>query len=123
MVGAVCAVAGVLTLALPVPVIVSNFNFFYHQALGEADLSWIRISHTPSCPFRPMDSGFSGDNLSMQKDDAANAPPKGQQEDSSSKSEISKNKPVDIYSSDEEFGELKSRAKEQNKKKKIQFAN
>lgn len=120
MVGAVCAVAGVLTLALPVPVIVSNFNFFYHQALGESDLSWIRISHTPSCPFRPMGSS-PGDDLSLQKDAAVNEPSKKHQE-GSSKSTISKNKPVDIYSSDEEFGELKSRAKEQNKKKKIQFA-
>ncbi|XP_020903077.1 potassium voltage-gated channel subfamily A member 6 [Exaiptasia diaphana] len=31
LIGSCCAIAGVLTLALPVPVIVSNFSYFYNQ--------------------------------------------------------------------------------------------
>lgn len=34
LVGSLCAIAGVLAISLPVPVIVSNFRFFYNQ---EAD--------------------------------------------------------------------------------------
>ena len=37
MVGSLCAIAGVLTIALPVPVIVSNFNYFYHRELENED--------------------------------------------------------------------------------------
>ena len=37
VVGSLCAIAGVLTIALPVPVIVSNFNYFYHRESEEGE--------------------------------------------------------------------------------------
>ncbi|XP_029654416.2 potassium voltage-gated channel protein Shaker-like [Octopus sinensis] len=37
LVGSLCAIAGVLTIALPVPVIVSNFNYFYHRETENDD--------------------------------------------------------------------------------------
>jgi len=37
LVGSMCAIAGVLTIALPVPVIVSNFNYFYHRETDSDD--------------------------------------------------------------------------------------
>ena len=37
IVGILCAIAGVLTISLPVPVIVSNFNYFYHRETENED--------------------------------------------------------------------------------------
>lgn len=39
LIGSLCAIAGVLTIALPVPVIVSNFNYFYHREMENENFS------------------------------------------------------------------------------------
>ncbi|XP_061662422.1 potassium voltage-gated channel subfamily A member 5 [Syngnathoides biaculeatus] len=47
IVGSLCAIAGVLTIALPVPVIVSNFNYFYHR---ETDQDQSSLKDEPAPP-------------------------------------------------------------------------
>ena len=54
IIGTITAVSGVLTIALPVPVIVSNFNFFYHRATGKANKkNYSNPDHVRMCPFLP----------------------------------------------------------------------
>ena len=54
MIGFLCAVAGVLTIALPVPVIVSNFAMFYQHAQARKKLPNKKrrrvVLNTPSSP-------------------------------------------------------------------------
>ncbi|XP_023240886.1 potassium voltage-gated channel protein Shaker-like isoform X3 [Centruroides sculpturatus] len=53
IVGSLCAIAGVLTIALPVPVIVSNFNYFYHRETDQEEMMSQNFNHVTSCPYLP----------------------------------------------------------------------
>ena len=56
-VGALCALAGVLTIALPVPVIVSNFALFYSHTQARAKLPKKRRRVLPVEAVRPKGTG------------------------------------------------------------------
>nr|XP_015823222.2 potassium voltage-gated channel subfamily C member 4 isoform X1 [Nothobranchius furzeri] len=55
MVGALCALAGVLTIAMPVPVIVNNFGMYYSLAMAKQKLPKKKKTHTYN-PDAPTDS-------------------------------------------------------------------
>lgn len=59
LVGSLCAIAGVLTLALPVPVIVSNFNTFYHRE-DVKELVGMSCEHVMHCPYLSGSYGSDG---------------------------------------------------------------
>ena len=52
-VGVICAITGVLTIALPVPVIVSNFTLFYSHAQAREKLPKTRRRVLPVEAVRP----------------------------------------------------------------------
>lgn len=56
-VGALCALAGVLTIALPVPVIVSNFAMYYSHTQARAKLPKKRRRVLPVEQLRPHHPG------------------------------------------------------------------
>ncbi|XP_015794776.1 potassium voltage-gated channel protein Shaw-like [Tetranychus urticae] len=61
MIGALCAVAGVLCIALPVPVIVSNFTMFYSHTQAREKLPRQRRRVCAS----PLDQASSGTPVTM----------------------------------------------------------
>lgn len=60
LVGAVCALAGVLTIALPVPVIVSNFTMFYSHTQAREKLPKKRRRVLPAEQTRNVRGGRGG---------------------------------------------------------------
>ncbi|XP_026989428.2 potassium voltage-gated channel subfamily C member 2 isoform X2 [Tachysurus fulvidraco] len=64
LVGALCALAGVLTIAMPVPVIVNNFGMYYSLAMAKQKLPNKRKKHIPQVVQTPSPS-FCRTDLSL----------------------------------------------------------
>uniref|UniRef100_A0A3Q3GS15 BTB domain-containing protein n=1 Tax=Labrus bergylta TaxID=56723 RepID=A0A3Q3GS15_9LABR len=58
LVGSMCAIAGVLTISLPVPVIVSNFSYFYHRETECVDQT--EYSHVQTGICNPLNGTLLG---------------------------------------------------------------
>uniref|UniRef100_A0A3B4EYT3 Potassium voltage-gated channel subfamily C member 1-like n=1 Tax=Pundamilia nyererei TaxID=303518 RepID=A0A3B4EYT3_9CICH len=80
LVGALCALAGVLTIAMPVPVIVNNFGMYYSLAMAKQKLPKKRNKHIPRAPqpgspnyCKPDALAMATPNSKQNGDAAANA--------------------------------------------------
>ncbi|XP_071187581.1 potassium voltage-gated channel subfamily A member 1 [Salvelinus alpinus] len=87
IVGSLCAIAGVLTIALPVPVIVSNFNYFYHR---ETDQDQSSLKDDPP--------NSSQDSPQLKRKDSKGSAKSGDEEDGTGveKQNIKANSSMDI---------------------------
>ncbi|KAI7792229.1 potassium voltage-gated channel subfamily A member 5 [Triplophysa rosa] len=74
IVGSLCAIAGVLTIALPVPVIVSNFNYFYHRETDQDQASLRDEPDGGACEEHPALSKPSLGSKDGERDADASAP-------------------------------------------------
>ncbi|XP_041110252.1 potassium voltage-gated channel subfamily A member 2-like [Polyodon spathula] len=70
IVGSLCAIAGVLTIALPVPVIVSNFNYFYHRETDQEEHTSLKEEPDSGEENPCSDLKRSGSNASLNKSTA-----------------------------------------------------
>ncbi|CAF0882482.1 unnamed protein product [Rotaria sordida] len=65
IVGSMCAIAGVLTIALPVPVIVSNFNYFYHRDIDSEEQKDIKYSTSPGSSTPPIGDMINNEQFAL----------------------------------------------------------
>uniref|UniRef100_A0A8C5HWE8 BTB domain-containing protein n=1 Tax=Gouania willdenowi TaxID=441366 RepID=A0A8C5HWE8_GOUWI len=104
MVGALCALAGVLTIAMPVPVIVNNFGMYYSLAMAKQKLPKKKKKHNPN-PDAPTDSvsfGISENNSHRDSTQSDTCPLAAEENVHRSRSDSKQNGDANVALSEEE---------------------
>uniref|UniRef100_A0A3B4ARJ6 BTB domain-containing protein n=1 Tax=Periophthalmus magnuspinnatus TaxID=409849 RepID=A0A3B4ARJ6_9GOBI len=103
IVGSLCAVAGVLTIAMPVPVIVNNFGMYYSLAMAKQKLPKKKKKHNPN-PDAPTDSVSFGksDTNSHRDSTQSDTCPLAADESSRTRSDSKQNGDANVVISEEE---------------------
>ncbi|KAJ0036839.1 hypothetical protein NQD34_005516 [Periophthalmus magnuspinnatus] len=103
IVGSLCAVAGVLTIAMPVPVIVNNFGMYYSLAMAKQKLPKKKKKHNPN-PDASTDSVSFGksDTNSHRDSTQSDTCPLAADESSRTRSDSKQNGDANVVISEEE---------------------
>ncbi|XP_078233120.1 voltage-gated potassium channel KCNC1 isoform X1 [Pogona vitticeps] len=80
LVGALCALAGVLTIAMPVPVIVNNFGMYYSLAMAKQKLPKKKNKHIPRAPQPGSPNYCKPDMQSLHRSNQSDSCPLAQEE-------------------------------------------
>ncbi|CAG7838107.1 unnamed protein product [Allacma fusca] len=91
IIGTLCCVAGVLAISIPVPVIVSNFNYFYHRETERpGELEGVNPNEVSMCPFLPGRYDEEGFRTDIEAEYAKVLSMRKQQAESGQKTSITK---------------------------------
>ncbi|KAK6470419.1 potassium voltage-gated channel subfamily C member 1-like isoform X1 [Huso huso] len=102
LVGALCALSGVLTIAMPVPVIVNNFGMYYSLAMAKQKLPK-KKKHNPNANIQLEKSEISSPRNSTQSD---TCPLATEEAIGRNRSDSKQNGDASVVLSDEESGGL-----------------
>ncbi|XP_059189743.1 potassium voltage-gated channel subfamily C member 4 [Centropristis striata] len=104
MVGALCALAGVLTIAMPVPVIVNNFGMYYSLAMAKQKLPKKKKKHNrnPDAPTDSVSFGKSETNSHRDSTQSDTCPLAAEESVSRNRSDSKQNGDANVALSEEE---------------------
>ncbi|XP_069094437.1 voltage-gated potassium channel KCNC4 isoform X2 [Pleurodeles waltl] len=106
LVGALCALAGVLTIAMPVPVIVNNFGMYYSLAMAKQKLPKKKKKHVPRMNHLDSPSyGKSEDNSPRNSTQSDTCPLAAESSIDRKRSDSKQNGDASVVLSDEECGD------------------
>ncbi|KAJ8017211.1 hypothetical protein DPEC_G00015450 [Dallia pectoralis] len=74
IVGSLCALAGVLTIAMPVPVIVNNFGMYYSLAMAKQKLPKKKRAHNPKPDAAPTEPAWFGKSVTNSPSESDTCP-------------------------------------------------
>ncbi|MEE6492136.1 hypothetical protein FKM82_016485 [Ascaphus truei] len=106
LVGALCALAGVLTIAMPVPVIVNNFGMYYSLAMAKQKLPKKKKKHVPrpTLPESPT-TLKSEDNSPRNSTQSDTCPLAAEEVKEKKRSDSKQNGDANAVMSDEDHGD------------------
>ncbi|KAM9321669.1 voltage-gated potassium channel KCNC4-like [Gastrophryne carolinensis] len=115
LVGALCALAGVLTIAMPVPVIVNNFGMYYSLAMAKQKLPKKKKKHIPKSSLVDTPTTNKSENSSHRTSTQSESCPLAVEDAAEKRTESKQNGDANTVMSDENHEDPQFQAIEEMK--------